>query len=103
MLTITIRAVGTFCEMLRAASGPLSRRHPHVQQDYVRLVESGEVDCLITIGSFGDHLKLIFALEEKAQTAAHQRMIVGNHYPDAGSHINSEYKPGCGQRIGEAL
>jgi len=74
--------------MVRAASGPLRRGNPNIQQDDVGLWSTARSNCFVAVGRFGDDMELAFALEQEAEAAANQRMIVGNHYPDTRHRFN---------------
>ena len=59
-------------------------------------MEDRQIDRFVAIGGLGNDLKFPISLEQNAQTAAHQGMIVGNHYGHARGHRALEYNSANG-------
>ncbi len=73
-----IRDAGqTLGEVLRCI-GSVDSGHAHIEQDNIGPVLHGELDRLMPVRSFGNHLKLCFALQQETDAAANERVIVCN-------------------------
>ncbi len=60
----------------------IHHRHLQVHQDDIRLEQLAELDGLFAIAGFTYQAEFLISSEERPQTAAHQRQIIGSHQSD---------------------
>ena len=60
----------------------VKHRHLDVHQGDVRKVLGGQRHGLPPVGGLGDHLDIVFGLEQRPDAAADQRLVVGEQDPD---------------------
>jgi len=77
----------------------VEHRHRDVHERDVRAVLGGQRERVLPVGGLGDHLDVVFRLEQRPDPAADQRLVVGQQNPDhdgarAGSSART-WKPPC--------
>jgi hypothetical protein len=60
--------------------------HADVHQDDIRSKRAGEFNCFVAVLGLPDDVDLVVSLEDQAETAAHERLVVGEQDAD---HVGS--------------
>jgi hypothetical protein len=60
----------------------VEHRHLNVHERDVRAVLGGQCDRMLLVGGLGDHLDVVFCLEQRPDAAADQRLVIGQQDPD---------------------
>ena len=61
---------------------PVDARHPDVHQDHVGLELGREAHRLRAVLGLADDLEVVARLEDQAEAAAHERLVVGDQDAD---------------------
>ena len=73
------------CDDLPGGLEAVKDRHLNVHERDVRAVLEGQCDGVPPVGGLGDHLDVVFRLEQRPDAAADQRLVVGQQDPDQDS------------------
>jgi hypothetical protein len=63
---------------------PIQPWHAHVHQHHVGAQPAGQRDCFDAVDRLTDHLDVALGLQDQAEAAPDQGLVVGDEHPDPG-------------------
>jgi hypothetical protein len=97
---MSTRPVKVGSSLSRRVAAIVGDRHADVHQDDIGLELAGEFNCLVAVLGLADDVDLVVSLEDQAEAAAHERLVVGEQDADhVGRTARTAYPPSSRARV----